>query len=138
MSNKEEMQEFAFSARISVCHRMLVLSSVQPAALAVGSLAGGAWGRWGPVLIPSLPSEVSFPQAFSIDIIRHKDSMDELFSQRSEIFGTCGEEQKAVLQVSLPGVRSCGRWGRAGRGERSALAQSEVVENYSIFRNSHQ
>ncbi|XP_009330479.1 PREDICTED: microtubule-actin cross-linking factor 1 [Pygoscelis adeliae] len=37
-------------------------------------------------------------QAFSIDIIRHKDSMDELFSQRNEIFGTCGEEQKAVLQ----------------------------------------
>ncbi|KAM9116259.1 microtubule-actin cross-linking factor 1 isoform 9-T9 [Pangshura tecta] len=37
-------------------------------------------------------------QAFSIDIIRHKDSMDELFSQRNEIFGTCGEEQKALLQ----------------------------------------
>lgn len=43
---------------------------------------------------------ISFPQAFSIDIIRHKDSMDELFSQRNEIFGTCGEEQKAVLQVN--------------------------------------
>lgn len=26
--------------------------------------------------------------------------MDELFSHRGEIFGTCGEEQKAVLQVN--------------------------------------
>lgn len=41
-----------------------------------------------------------FSKAFSIDIIRHKDSMDELFSHRGEIFGTCGEEQKAMLQVN--------------------------------------
>jgi len=110
MSNKEEMQESALSARISGCHGTLMLSSVQSAVL-----AGGAGGRRGPVLIPSLPSEVSFLQAFSIDIIRHKDSMDELFSQRNEIFGTCGEEQKAVLQVSPAGVRCCGRWaGQAG------------------------
>ena len=43
---------------------------------------------------------VYFWKAFSIDIIRHKDSMDELFSHRGEIFGTCGEEQKALLQVN--------------------------------------
>ncbi|XP_042743802.1 microtubule-actin cross-linking factor 1-like isoform X3 [Lagopus leucura] len=43
-------------------------------------------------------AQLQVQKAFSIDIIRHKDSMDELFSQRSEIFGTCGEEQKAVLQ----------------------------------------
>lgn len=42
----------------------------------------------------------SLLQAFSIDIIRHKDSVDELLSQRGEIFGTCGEEQKAMLQVN--------------------------------------
>lgn len=57
------------------------------------------WGEVG--LGSALISALSlFLQAFSIDIIRHKDSMDELFSQRNEIFGTCGEEQKAVLQVS--------------------------------------
>ncbi|XP_027720446.1 microtubule-actin cross-linking factor 1 isoform X11 [Vombatus ursinus] len=43
-------------------------------------------------------AQLQVQKAFSIDIIRHKDSMDELFSQRSDIFGTCGEEQKAVLQ----------------------------------------
>uniref|UniRef100_A0A8B9GDW7 Microtubule actin crosslinking factor 1 n=1 Tax=Amazona collaria TaxID=241587 RepID=A0A8B9GDW7_9PSIT len=43
-------------------------------------------------------AQLQVQKAFSIDIIRHKDSMDELFSQRSEIFGTCGEEQRAVLQ----------------------------------------
>uniref|UniRef100_A0A663N8T6 Microtubule actin crosslinking factor 1 n=1 Tax=Athene cunicularia TaxID=194338 RepID=A0A663N8T6_ATHCN len=47
-------------------------------------------------------AQLQVQKAFSIDIIRHKDSMDELFSQRNEIFGTCGEEQKAVLQVNLP------------------------------------
>ncbi|XP_042296326.1 microtubule-actin cross-linking factor 1 isoform X13 [Sceloporus undulatus] len=43
-------------------------------------------------------AQLQVQKAFSIDIIRHKDSMDELLSQRSEIFGTCGEEQKAMLQ----------------------------------------
>ncbi|XP_038613930.1 microtubule-actin cross-linking factor 1 isoform X2 [Tachyglossus aculeatus] len=43
-------------------------------------------------------AQLQVQKAFSIDIIRHKDSMDELFSQRDEIFGTCGEEQKAMLQ----------------------------------------
>ncbi|NWU65742.1 MACF1 factor, partial [Pterocles burchelli] len=43
-------------------------------------------------------AQLQVQKAFSIDIIRHKDSMDELFSQRNEIFGTCGEEQKTLLQ----------------------------------------
>uniref|UniRef100_A0A8B7UIR3 Microtubule-actin cross-linking factor 1 n=1 Tax=Castor canadensis TaxID=51338 RepID=A0A8B7UIR3_CASCN len=43
-------------------------------------------------------AQLQVQKAFSIDIIRHKDLMDELFSHRGEIFGTCGEEQKAVLQ----------------------------------------
>uniref|UniRef100_F6YYH0 Microtubule actin crosslinking factor 1 n=1 Tax=Ornithorhynchus anatinus TaxID=9258 RepID=F6YYH0_ORNAN len=43
-------------------------------------------------------AQLQVQKAFSIDIIRHKDSMDELFSQRDEIFGTCGEEQKSLVQ----------------------------------------
>lgn len=39
-------------------------------------------------------------QAFSVDIIRHKDSIDELISTQEEILGTCGDEQKATLKVS--------------------------------------
>lgn len=42
--------------------------------------------------------------------------MDELFSQRNEIFGTCGEEQKAVLQVSP--LCHLLRQGGTERGER--------------------
>uniref|UniRef100_A0A670JRM7 Microtubule actin crosslinking factor 1 n=1 Tax=Podarcis muralis TaxID=64176 RepID=A0A670JRM7_PODMU len=43
-------------------------------------------------------AQLQVQKAFSIDIIRHKDSVDELLSQQNEIFGTCGEEQKATLQ----------------------------------------
>ncbi|XP_025024482.1 microtubule-actin cross-linking factor 1 isoform X8 [Python bivittatus] len=43
-------------------------------------------------------AQLQVQKAFSIDIIRHKDSVDELLSQRTEILGTCGEEQKAMLQ----------------------------------------
>nr|XP_034975642.1 microtubule-actin cross-linking factor 1 isoform X16 [Zootoca vivipara] len=43
-------------------------------------------------------AQLQVQKAFSIDIIRHKDSVDELLSQKNEIFGTCGEEQKATLQ----------------------------------------
>ncbi|XP_026529527.1 microtubule-actin cross-linking factor 1 isoform X2 [Notechis scutatus] len=43
-------------------------------------------------------AQLQVQKAFSIDIIRHKDSVDELLSQRTEILGTCGEEQKVMLQ----------------------------------------
>lgn len=76
----------------------------------------GLGKRLGSALISFLSLDISFLQAFSIDIIRHKDSMDELFSQRNEIFGTCGEEQKAVLQVSLPLLVTTTR--ETERGER--------------------
>lgn len=39
-------------------------------------------------------------QAFTVDIIRHKDSIDELISTQEDILGTCGDEQKATLKVS--------------------------------------
>ncbi|XP_060547372.1 microtubule-actin cross-linking factor 1 isoform X16 [Pantherophis guttatus] len=43
-------------------------------------------------------AQLQVQKAFSIDIIRHKDSVDELLSQRTDILGTCGEEQKVMLQ----------------------------------------
>uniref|UniRef100_A0A670ZXL8 Microtubule actin crosslinking factor 1 n=1 Tax=Pseudonaja textilis TaxID=8673 RepID=A0A670ZXL8_PSETE len=43
-------------------------------------------------------AQLQVQKAFSVDIIRHKDSVDELLSQRTEILGTCGEEQKVMLQ----------------------------------------
>lgn len=47
--------------------------------------------------------------------------MDELFSQRNEIFGTCGEEQKALLQVDLPLLcTTTGGGPRGGQREETA------------------
>ncbi|XP_069827488.1 microtubule-actin cross-linking factor 1 isoform X3 [Dendropsophus ebraccatus] len=43
-------------------------------------------------------AQLQVQKAFSVDIIRHKDSIDELISTQEDILGTCGEEQKAALQ----------------------------------------
>ncbi|XP_063810180.1 microtubule-actin cross-linking factor 1 isoform X5 [Pseudophryne corroboree] len=43
-------------------------------------------------------AQLQVQKAFSVDIIRHKDSIDELVGTHEEILGTCGDEQKATLQ----------------------------------------
>ncbi|KAE8624630.1 hypothetical protein XENTR_v10006010 [Xenopus tropicalis] len=43
-------------------------------------------------------AQLQVQKAFSVDIIRHKDSIDELISTEEEILATCGDEQKSVLQ----------------------------------------
>ncbi|XP_075709208.1 microtubule-actin cross-linking factor 1-like isoform X19 [Rhinoderma darwinii] len=43
-------------------------------------------------------AQLQVQKAFSVDIIRHKDSIDELIGTQEEILGTCGDEQKATLQ----------------------------------------
>ncbi|KAM9320102.1 microtubule-actin cross-linking factor 1 [Gastrophryne carolinensis] len=43
-------------------------------------------------------AQLQVQKAFTVDIIRHKDSIDGLISTQAEILGTCGDEQKAVLQ----------------------------------------
>ncbi|KAM8975105.1 microtubule-actin cross-linking factor 1 [Pelodytes ibericus] len=43
-------------------------------------------------------AQLQVQKAFSVDIIRHKDSIDELLSTKEEILGTCGDGQKATLQ----------------------------------------
>ncbi|XP_075053845.1 microtubule-actin cross-linking factor 1 [Mixophyes fleayi] len=43
-------------------------------------------------------AQLQVQKAFSVDIIRHKDSIDELIGTHEEILGTCGDEQKATLQ----------------------------------------
>ncbi|XP_068124927.1 microtubule-actin cross-linking factor 1 isoform X16 [Hyperolius riggenbachi] len=43
-------------------------------------------------------AQLQVQKAFTVDIIRHKDSMDDLISTQEDILGTCGEEQKATLQ----------------------------------------
>ncbi|XP_040280539.1 microtubule-actin cross-linking factor 1 isoform X5 [Bufo bufo] len=43
-------------------------------------------------------AQLQVQKAFSVDIIRHKDSIDELIGTQEEILGTCGDGQKATLQ----------------------------------------
>ncbi|XP_066430096.1 microtubule-actin cross-linking factor 1 isoform X11 [Eleutherodactylus coqui] len=43
-------------------------------------------------------AQLQVQKAFSVDIIRHKDSIDELIGTQEDILSTCGDEQKATLQ----------------------------------------
>ncbi|XP_067862599.1 microtubule-actin cross-linking factor 1 isoform X4 [Heptranchias perlo] len=46
-------------------------------------------------------AQLQVQKAFSIDIIRHKDSIDELITTQEEILSTCGDEQKTMLQEKM-------------------------------------
>ncbi|XP_078423163.1 microtubule-actin cross-linking factor 1-like isoform X1 [Cetorhinus maximus] len=46
-------------------------------------------------------AQLQVQKAFSIDIIRHKDSIDELINTQEEILSTCGDEQKTMLQEKM-------------------------------------
>uniref|UniRef100_A0A8B9NQ18 Microtubule actin crosslinking factor 1 n=1 Tax=Accipiter nisus TaxID=211598 RepID=A0A8B9NQ18_9AVES len=74
-------------------------------------------------------AQLQVQKAFSIDIIRHKDSMDELFSQRNEIFGTCGEEQKASLVQQYEAVSQLNSE-RYARLERAQVLVNQFWETY--------
>ncbi|KAG8451599.1 hypothetical protein GDO86_003700 [Hymenochirus boettgeri] len=43
-------------------------------------------------------AQLQVQKAFTVDIIRHKDSIDELIGTKEEILTTCGDDQKSVLQ----------------------------------------
>ncbi|XP_044275369.1 microtubule-actin cross-linking factor 1 isoform X15 [Varanus komodoensis] len=81
-------------------------------------------------------AQLQVQKAFSIDIIRHKDSVDELLGQRSEIFGTCGEEQKALLQEKTESLlrqyEDVGQLNaeRYARLERAQVLVSQFWETY--------
>ncbi|XP_078279417.1 microtubule-actin cross-linking factor 1 isoform X4 [Rhinoraja longicauda] len=46
-------------------------------------------------------AQLQVQKAFTIDIIRHKDSIDELINTQDEILNTCGDEQKTALQDKM-------------------------------------
>ncbi|XP_070621008.1 microtubule-actin cross-linking factor 1 isoform X2 [Erythrolamprus reginae] len=81
-------------------------------------------------------AQLQVQKAFSIDIIRHKDSVDELLSQRTEILGTCGEEQKVMLQektetlVKQYEATSLLHSERYARLERAQVLVSQFWETY--------
>uniref|UniRef100_A0A8C8SUB6 Microtubule actin crosslinking factor 1 n=1 Tax=Pelusios castaneus TaxID=367368 RepID=A0A8C8SUB6_9SAUR len=74
-------------------------------------------------------AQLQVQKAFSIDIIRHKDSMDELFSQRNEIFGTCGEEQKAMLQKTESLVKQYDAVSQLNSERYACLERAQVLVN---------
>ncbi|XP_032901169.1 microtubule-actin cross-linking factor 1 isoform X9 [Amblyraja radiata] len=46
-------------------------------------------------------AQLQVQKAFTIDIIRHKDSIDELINTQDEILNTCRDEQKTALQDKM-------------------------------------
>uniref|UniRef100_A0A8C3XRH7 Microtubule actin crosslinking factor 1 n=1 Tax=Chelydra serpentina TaxID=8475 RepID=A0A8C3XRH7_CHESE len=74
-------------------------------------------------------AQLQVQKAFSIDIIRHKDSMDELFGQRSDIFGTCGEEQKAMLQKTESLVKQYDAVSQLNSERYACLERAQVLVN---------
>lgn len=45
-------------------------------------------------------AQLQVQRAFNIDIIRHKDTVDQLLDTRDEILETCSDAQKDALMVS--------------------------------------
>lgn len=45
-------------------------------------------------------AQLQVQRAFNIDIIRHKDTVDQLLGTRDEILETCSDAQKDALMVS--------------------------------------
>lgn len=45
-------------------------------------------------------AQLQVQRAFNIDIIRHKDTVDQLLSTRDDILETCSDAQKDALIVS--------------------------------------
>lgn len=45
-------------------------------------------------------AQMQVQRAFNIDIIRHKDTVDQLLSTRDDILETCSDAQKDALIVS--------------------------------------
>jgi len=47
-------------------------------------------------------AQMQVQRAFNIDIIRHKDTVDQLLGSRDDIMETCSDGQKDALIVSRP------------------------------------
>ncbi|XP_069751837.1 microtubule-actin cross-linking factor 1 isoform X14 [Narcine bancroftii] len=75
-------------------------------------------------------AQLQVQKAFSIDIIRHKDSLDELINTQDEILSTCGDEQKTALQEKMDSLQQQYEMVSQMNAERySQLERAQVLIN---------
>lgn len=67
-------------------------------------------------------AQLQVQRAFNIDIIRHKDTIDQLINTRDDILETCSDQQKDTLKVSR-GTRQRRGW-RLMEGAREKLVRN--------------
>nr|XP_043908241.1 microtubule-actin cross-linking factor 1 isoform X15 [Solea senegalensis] len=73
-------------------------------------------------------AQLQVQRAFNIDIIRHKDTVDQLLGTRDEILETCSEAQKDALMVKTDSLSDRYDAVSQSHSERfSALEQAQVL-----------
>ncbi|XP_034017043.1 microtubule-actin cross-linking factor 1 isoform X7 [Thalassophryne amazonica] len=73
-------------------------------------------------------AQLQVQRAFNIDIIRHKDTVDQLLGTRDEILETCSDAQKDALMVKTDSLSSRYDSVSQSHSERfSALEQAQVL-----------
>ncbi|XP_051928415.1 microtubule-actin cross-linking factor 1 isoform X6 [Hippocampus zosterae] len=73
-------------------------------------------------------AQLQVQKAFNIDIIRHKDTVDQLLATRDDILETCSETQKDVLKVKTDSLSA--RYDAVNQshsGRFAALEQAQVL-----------
>ncbi|GLD59413.1 microtubule-actin cross-linking factor 1 [Lates japonicus] len=73
-------------------------------------------------------AQLQVQRAFNIDIIRHKDTVDQLLSTRDDILETCSDAQKDALMVKTDSLSARYDTVSQNHSERfSALEQAQVL-----------
>ncbi|KAJ8268214.1 hypothetical protein COCON_G00133860 [Conger conger] len=73
-------------------------------------------------------AQLQVQRAFNIDIIRHKDTVDQLLNTRDDILETCSDQQRESLQVKTDTLSARYEAVSQSHSERfSALEQAQVL-----------
>ncbi|XP_062342611.1 microtubule-actin cross-linking factor 1 isoform X3 [Osmerus eperlanus] len=73
-------------------------------------------------------AQLQVQRAFNIDIIRHKDTVDQLLNTREDILDTCSDAQRDALKVKTDSLSSRYEAVSQNHSERfSALEQAQVL-----------
>ncbi|KAL6456953.1 hypothetical protein MHYP_G00339160 [Metynnis hypsauchen] len=73
-------------------------------------------------------AQLQVQRAFNIDIIRHKDTVDQLLNTREDILESCSEQQREALKVKTDSLNARYEAVSQNHAERfSALEQAQVL-----------
>ncbi|XP_051519307.1 microtubule-actin cross-linking factor 1-like isoform X11 [Myxocyprinus asiaticus] len=73
-------------------------------------------------------AQLQVQRAFNIDIIRHKDTVDQLLKTQEDILESCTEQQREALMVKMDSLSACYEAVNQSHSERfSALEQAQVL-----------